>query len=72
LKSELIFVCFILLFFGASLFFRSVVALLFSALPTFLTAKVIKEEEEHLAKQYGGAYREYMKRVRWKLIPKVW
>ncbi|UCE16635.1 MAG: hypothetical protein JSV12_03245 [Candidatus Bathyarchaeota archaeon] len=71
MKSELIFVCFILLFFGASLFFRSVVALLFSALLTFLTAKVIKEEE-HLAKQYGDAYREYMKKVRWKLIPKIW
>lgn len=62
----------ILFMFGLSLFFRSIVALSFSALFMFLIAKGIKEEEEHLIKQYGDAYREYMKRVRWKLIPKVW
>lgn len=53
-------------------YFRSIVALSFSALFMFLIAEGIKEEEEHLIKEYGDAYREYMKRVRWKLIPKLW
>jgi len=62
----------VLFMFGLSLFFRSIVALSFSALYMFLIAIGIKEEEEHLIRQYGDAYREYMKRARWKLIPKVW
>jgi protein-S-isoprenylcysteine O-methyltransferase Ste14 len=47
-------------------------ALLFSAILIPLTPKGLKEEEEHLIKQYGEAYRRYMKRVPWKLIPKVY
>jgi len=62
----------ILLMFGLSIFFRSIVALLFSFLFVFLIAKGIEEEEKYLIKQYDNAYREYVKSVRWKLIPKVW
>ena len=61
-----------LVFFGPPILFRSIVALLFAALLLPLTPKGLKEEEEHLIKQYGDAYREYMKKVRWKLIPKVY
>lgn len=61
-----------LVFFGPPILFRSIIALLFAALLIPLTPKGLKEEEEHLIKQYGEPYREYMKKVRWKLIPKVY
>ena len=61
-----------LVFFGPPLLFRSIVALLFAALLLLLTPKGLKEEEAHLTKQYGDEYREYMKKVPWKLIPNVY
>jgi protein-S-isoprenylcysteine O-methyltransferase Ste14 len=32
----------------------------------------VRKEEEFLVKEYGKAYREYMERVPWKLIPRVY
>ena len=32
----------------------------------------IKREEEELLKRYGRRYREYMERVRWRLIPNLY
>ncbi len=32
----------------------------------------IKKEEEELVKKYGRKYKEYMEKVRWRLIPNVY
>jgi protein-S-isoprenylcysteine O-methyltransferase Ste14 len=32
----------------------------------------IQKEEEFLIQRYGKAYREYMRRVPWKMIPRVY
>ncbi len=32
----------------------------------------IQKEEEFLLQRYGRAYREYMRRVPWKMIPRVY
>jgi protein-S-isoprenylcysteine O-methyltransferase Ste14 len=32
----------------------------------------IQKEEEFLIQRYGTVYREYMRRVPWKMIPRVY
>jgi protein-S-isoprenylcysteine O-methyltransferase Ste14 len=32
----------------------------------------IPREEEHLLKQYGKEYREYMRQVPWRILPRVY
>ena len=62
----------VLLFIGISLFFRSIISL---ALATYLSIAIvrgIKEEEEHLLKQYGDSYVEYMQETRWRFIPMIY
>jgi len=57
--------------FGLSFFFYSVVALFiaFIAIPIMIWS--IVDEEKLLIKQYGNAYKQYMKQVPWRLIPKI-
>jgi protein-S-isoprenylcysteine O-methyltransferase Ste14 len=62
----------ILLFNGLSLFFRSIISLVLALALSFAIARGIREEEEHLLKQYGPAYEEYMQETRWKLIPFIY
>ncbi|KYK30647.1 MAG: protein-S-isoprenylcysteine methyltransferase [Thermoplasmatales archaeon SG8-52-3] len=58
--------------FGLALFFYSLSALLiaFIAIPIMIWS--IKDEENLLIKQYGKEYKEYMKKVPWRLIPRIY
>jgi protein-S-isoprenylcysteine O-methyltransferase Ste14 len=62
----------ILLFNGLSLFFRSIISLVLAIYVTIAIVRGIKEEEEHLAKQYGPAYEAYMRKTKWKFIPFIY
>ena len=55
--------------FGLAFFFHSLAALLiaFVAIPIMIIS--IFDEEKLLVKQYGKEYKEYMKKVRWRMIP---
>ena len=57
--------------FGLALFFYSLAALLiaFIAIPIMIWS--ILDEEKLLVKQFGEEYKEYMKKVRWRLIPRI-
>lgn len=61
-----------------SLTFR--LAILFPIMETIMLAVFsiagiiyyIQKEEEYLIRRYGQAYRDYMKRVPWKILPRVY
>jgi len=57
--------------FGLALFFYSLAALLiaFIAIPIMIWS--ILDEEKLLIKQYGEDYKEYMKKVHWRIIPRI-
>lgn len=57
--------------FGLALFFYSLAALIiaFIAIPIMIWS--ILDEEKVLIKQYGEPYKEYMKKVPWRIIPKI-
>lgn len=57
--------------FGLALFFYSLAALIiaFIAIPIMIWS--ILDEEKVLIKQYGELYKEYMKKVPWRIIPKI-
>lgn len=57
--------------FGLALFFFSIAALViaFIAIPIMIWS--IFDEEKVLVKQYGEPYKEYMKKVRWRMIPRI-
>ena len=57
--------------FGLALFFCSIATLLvaFIAVPIMIWS--IFDEEKLLVKQYGEKYKKYMKKVPWRLIPKI-
>jgi protein-S-isoprenylcysteine O-methyltransferase Ste14 len=57
--------------FGLAFFFFSLVALVtaFLAIPIMIWS--ILDEEKLLTRQYGEPYKEYMKKVPWRMIPKV-
>jgi protein-S-isoprenylcysteine O-methyltransferase Ste14 len=57
--------------FGLALFFFSIAALViaFIAIPIMIWS--ILDEEKVLVKQYGEPYKEYMKKVRWRMIPRI-
>jgi protein-S-isoprenylcysteine O-methyltransferase Ste14 len=57
--------------FGLALFFYSVLALTIALLAVPIMILSILDEEKHLIKQYGEKYKEYMKEVPWRLIPKI-
>jgi len=58
--------------FGLALFFYSLAALLiaFMAIPIMIWS--ILDEEKLLTQQYGEPYKEYMKKVPWRMIPRIY
>lgn len=61
----------IIIGFGLAFFFYSLAALLiaFIAIPIMIIS--IFDEEKLLVKQYGEEYEDYMKKVRWRMIPGI-
>ena len=57
--------------FGLALFFYSVFALIIAAIAIPIMIWSIFDEEKLLIKQYGEPYKEYMKKVPWRMILKV-
>ena len=57
--------------FGLSMFFYSMAALLIAIIALPIMILSIVDEEKLLIKQYGKEYEEYMKKVPWRLIPKI-
>ncbi len=57
--------------YGLALFFYSLAALLIATVAIPLMIWSIFDEEQHLLRQYGDAYKSYMKKVPWRMIPKV-
>jgi protein-S-isoprenylcysteine O-methyltransferase Ste14 len=57
--------------FGLALFFYSVFALIIAAVAIPIMIWSIIDEEKLLIKQYGEPYKEYMKKVPWRMILKV-
>jgi len=57
--------------FGLALFFYSLVALLIATIAVPIMVWSIVDEEKLLIKQYGDEYKNYMKNVPWRMIPKI-
>ena len=57
--------------FGLALFFYSLAALLISLIAVPIMILSIIDEEKQLIRQYGQEYRKYMKKVPWRIIPKI-
>ena len=57
--------------FGLALFFYSLAALLIAVIAVPIMIWSILDEEKLLIKQYGDDYKKYMKKVPWRLIPKI-
>jgi len=57
--------------FGLALFFYSSLALLIAVIAIPIMIWSILDEEKVLIAQYGEPYKEYMKKVHWRMIPKI-
>lgn len=57
--------------FGLALFFYSLAAFLIATIAIPIMIWSIIDEEKNLKKQYGDEYKEYMKKVPWRIIPKI-
>lgn len=57
--------------FGLALFFCSLAALLIAIIAVPIMIWSIIDEEKLLIKQYGEEYIKYMKKVPWRIIPKI-
>jgi protein-S-isoprenylcysteine O-methyltransferase Ste14 len=57
--------------FGLAFFFFSLFALLIAFIAVPIMIWSIIDEEKLLIKQYGQEYQEYMKKVPWRIIPKL-
>jgi protein-S-isoprenylcysteine O-methyltransferase Ste14 len=57
--------------FGLALFFYSIAAFIIALIAIPIMIWSIVDEEKVLIKQYGEPYKEYMKKVPWRMIPKV-
>ena len=56
---------------GLALFFYSIAALAIALIAFPIMAWSVIDEEKRLLKQYGKEYEEYMKKVKWRLIPGI-
>lgn len=56
---------------GLALFFYSLAAVFFAIISIPIMIWSIIDEEKHLLRQYGEEYREYMYKVKWRMIPGV-
>jgi len=61
----------IIIGFGLAFFFFSILALFIATIAIPIMIWSIIDEEKLLIKQYGQDYREYMTRVPWRIIPKI-
>lgn len=61
----------IIIAFGLALFFFSLVTLLLATISIPIMVISIVDEEHLLIRQYGNAYRDFMKQTPWRIIPKV-
>jgi protein-S-isoprenylcysteine O-methyltransferase Ste14 len=57
--------------FGLALFFYSLFALAIAIIAIPIMIWSIIDEEAHLIKQYGISYKEYMEKVPWRIIPRI-
>jgi len=57
--------------FGLALFFYSTLALFIAFLAVPIMIWSIIDEEKVMIRQYGAAYTDYMKKVPWRIIPKI-
>ena len=57
--------------FGLALFFYSIAALFIAFIAVPIMIWSIFDEEKILIKQYGDDYKKYMKKVPWRLIPRI-
>ncbi|MBN1281093.1 MAG: isoprenylcysteine carboxylmethyltransferase family protein [Candidatus Thermoplasmatota archaeon] len=57
--------------FGLALFFYSIAALLIACMAIPIMIWSILDEEKVLLRQYGQPYQEYMEKVPWRIIPKI-
>ena len=60
-----------LLAIGMAILLKSMYTLLFSIVYTFLYLPIIHFEEKDLFVKYGKEYKEYKRKVPWKMIPKL-
>jgi protein-S-isoprenylcysteine O-methyltransferase Ste14 len=63
---------FLVLASGLAILVPIVETLMFAAFSFAVTLMYVRKEEEFLLKRYGKAYRDYMRRVPWKVIPRVY
>ncbi|KYH38243.1 MAG: protein-S-isoprenylcysteine methyltransferase [Candidatus Bathyarchaeota archaeon B23] len=63
---------FLLLILGLALLLPSPETLMLTLLSLAVIPLHIRREEEELLRRYGEAYRRYMEKVRWRLIPGVY
>jgi len=61
----------IIIGFGLAFFFYSLAALLIAFLAIPIMILSIIDEEKHLLNQYGEEYKKYMKKVPWRMIPRI-
>jgi protein-S-isoprenylcysteine O-methyltransferase Ste14 len=57
--------------FGLALFFYSIAALVIATIAIPIMIWSIFDEEKLLIKHYGEEYKKYMKKVPWRLIPRI-
>ena len=57
--------------FGMALFFYSLAALFIALLAVPIMIWSIIDEEKQLIKQYSEEYKKYMRKVPWRIIPKI-
>lgn len=63
---------FLALVYGVLLLVPLVDTIMLAGISSSVVFVYVRKEEEFLVKEYGKAYREYMERVPWKLIPRVY
>ena len=61
----------IIIAYGLALFFYSTAALLIATLSIPIMIASIIDEEKLLIRQYGDAYKQFMKDTPWRMIPKL-
>ncbi len=61
----------IIIEFGLAIFFYSIAGVFIAVISVPILIWSILDEEKLLVKQYGADYSEYMKRVRWRIIPRI-
>ena len=60
----------VLMVFGAPVMTTS--RLVFASVSTAYLVIAIPFEERSLAEEFGAAYKDYQRRVRWRLVPGLW